>query len=130
LVVGPALNIHIPADGPLSPTSCDESLRAARDFFAHYYPEEKHTVAVCRSWLLDDQLAEYLPPSANIIQFQRRFQPLAQTADGDEDVFRFVFGHEPGNLDTLPQDTTLQRAVVAHVRSGRHWRIRTGYLAL
>jgi hypothetical protein len=130
LAVGPALNIHIPAEDPLSPDSCDESLRSARAFFARYFPQERYPVAVCRSWLLDDQLAEYLPASANIIQFQRRFQPYGPSADGDRDVFRFVFGSEPVNVDGLPQETTLQRAVVAHLRSGRHWRVRTGHLSL
>lgn len=130
LAAGPALDMHIPEDGPLTPESCDASLLAARQFFARYFPEQHYPVAVCRSWLLDDQLAEYLPASSNIIQFQRRFQPLGQPVDGDLDVFRFVFGGEPASLDSLPQDTTLQRAVVAHLRAGRHWHIRTGYLPL
>ncbi|MEV0796276.1 hypothetical protein AB0I34_01230 [Kribbella sp. NPDC050281] len=31
-------------------------------------------------------------------------------------------------LAQVPQDTTLQRAYVTHLRSGRHWHNRTGIL--
>jgi hypothetical protein len=37
---------------------------------------------------------------------------------------------EPAVLDTLAQETTLQRAVVARVRGGGRWRITAGWLAL
>jgi hypothetical protein len=30
-------------------------------------------------------------------------------------------------LDELPQQTTLQRAIVAHLRAGGHWHSRTGW---
>jgi hypothetical protein len=30
-------------------------------------------------------------------------------------------------LDDLPQRTTLERAIVAHLRAGGHWRARTGW---
>jgi hypothetical protein len=31
-------------------------------------------------------------------------------------------------LAELPQDTSLQRAYVTHLRSGRHWHARTGWI--
>jgi GNAT-like C-terminal domain len=43
-------------------------------------------VAICTSWLLDDQLAAYLKPDSNIIRFQRRFSLLPDSSDGDDDV--------------------------------------------
>lgn len=32
------------------------------------------------------------------------------------------------DLASVPQDTSLQRAFVAHLRAGRHWYQRTGML--
>ncbi|MBP2354060.1 hypothetical protein JOF29_005170 [Kribbella aluminosa] len=32
------------------------------------------------------------------------------------------------DLAAVPQDTTLQRAFVEHLRAGRHWHGRTGML--
>ncbi|MFD0555163.1 acyltransferase domain-containing protein [Streptomyces rectiviolaceus] len=67
------LSVHIPEDGPLTPARCAASLRAARDFFTQHFPDETVQFATCSSWLLDDQLAAYLPPPSNILHFQRRF---------------------------------------------------------
>ncbi len=36
----------------------------------------------------------------------------------------------PDSLDELTRHTTLERAVVQHLRGGRHWQTRTGWLAL
>ena len=124
-MVGSGLEIHIPEDGPLSPAACDESLAAARPFFAEHFGVDYRS-AGCRSWLLDEQLTEYLPATSNILRFQRRFEPTGQVEDGDHDILEFVFRRHPADLSELPQRTALQRAIVAHLRSGRHWRITSG----
>jgi hypothetical protein len=89
----------------------------------------------CESWLMDPQLADYLPETSNIVRFQRRFEILPLTpaverrARGDGDIAGYVFGGARDNLDDYPQETTLQRAYVAHRRSGGHWYARTGWFA-
>jgi hypothetical protein len=82
----PALDLHIPEQGPLTPPACNRSLRWARDFFPRHFSAERYRVAICTSWLLDDQLAAYLKPDSNIIRFQRRFSLLPDSSDGDDDV--------------------------------------------
>jgi hypothetical protein len=141
----PALSVHIPAFyGPLTPQACDESFAQAKEFFARYFPEEDYRIAVCRSWLLDSQLAEYLPEDANILRFQRRFRPAYKPADDDEDILGFVFGGpaeqsrpvEPDGgrggptLDGLPRRSRLERAIIDHLRAGRHWSGGVGWLEL
>lgn len=128
----PALGIHIPAYyGPLTPEACDASFAFARDFFSRHFPEETYAIGMCHSWLLDEQLAEYLPTEANIIQFQRRFQPAYQPVEADDEgTVRFVFGRSTTEPDELPRDTTLERAVGDHLRAGRHWYGGAGWLRL
>jgi hypothetical protein len=126
----PALGIHIPEGGPLSPEACDASLRWAREFFQEHFPESQWRVGVCYSWLLDDQLAEYLDEGSNIVRFQRRFRIVGDGSDGDADILRFVFKRIGPDIDELPQRTSLERAIVTHLRAGRHWRNRTGWLEL
>lgn len=130
----PVLGVHVPAGEPLSPAACDQSFAAAGTFFREHFadrPEAAGQVAVCTSWLLDDQLAAYLPPESNIVQFQRRFSVVPGGRDDDEEVFRFVLDRDlSGQLHELPQRTDLERALVDHVRAGGHWRIRTGWLEL
>jgi hypothetical protein len=127
----PTLAVHIPeSGGPFSPAACSASFERARSFFARYFPEEPYRFAICSSWLLDPQLADYLPPTSNIISFQRRFQLIPEGTNDDQSVIRFVFRRTSPSLDELPQRTTLERAVVAHLRAGGHWQFRTGWFAL
>ena len=127
----PALAVHVPGCyGPLTPAACDEALRVAKQFFVRHFPEENYPIAVCESWLLDDQLAEYLPAEANIIQFQRRFRLAHRSGPADEPILRFVFGTTTAPLAELTRRTTLERGVVDHLAAGRHWRGGSGWLPL
>jgi hypothetical protein len=126
----PVLGVHIPERGRLDPQACDDSFDRAREFFPQHFPEREHRYATCNSWLLDPQLAEYLPADSNVVRFQRRFTQSGPGTDDDNTVFEFVFRRLNPPLDELPQDTTLQRAVVAHLRTGRHWQPVSGWLEL
>jgi hypothetical protein len=124
-----ALEIHIPESGPLTPEECDRALALAQPFFVEHFAETP-TVGVCTSWLLDPQLADYLEASSNVVRFQRRFNLVGEGYDGDASVLRFVFHRITPNIDDLPQRTTLERAIVRHLRAGKHWRNWTGWLWL
>jgi GNAT-like C-terminal domain/N-acyltransferase N-terminal domain len=127
----PVLAVHIPRYmGPMTPEACDDAFAQAHAFFARHYPEETYRFATCHSWLLDPQLGDYLPPESNIIRFQQRFR-LAYTPDyGDRGTLEFVFRTPDHPLDDLPQRTTLERAVVRHLRDGKHWHGGAGWLSL
>ncbi|MDQ3514339.1 MAG: acyltransferase domain-containing protein [Chloroflexota bacterium] len=125
----PALSVHIPDfSGPLDPTACDAAFARAAAFFPRQFPMERHAVAFCASWLLDPHLAEVLPETSNIVRFQRRFQLAYRTEPDDESTVRFVFGHVPADLASLPRETTLQRAVLDHIAAGGHWRGGVGWV--
>lgn len=127
-----ALNVHIPGfSGPFRPERCDASFEWARAFFPTHFPEEPYRVAMCHSWLLDPQLASYLPEHSNIIQYQRRFTLVHRDREPMDDVaFEFVFGKRVSEIDTLPRNTTIQRALIDHVRNGGHWYGGSGWLVL
>lgn len=126
-----SLGIHIPEGPPLTPQTVKESLETAAEFFPRYFPSERRRIATCMSWMLDDQLAEYLAPDSNIILFQRLFELVPGSYEGDGEVRNFVFRVGPRvPVDALPQRTSLERAAVAHWRAGRHFRMRTGWLPL
>ncbi len=126
----PALGIHVPEAGPLTPEACDRSLGAARAFFAEHLPEHASGVGTCTSWLLDERLADVLPAASNIVRFQARFRIVPGALDADDDILRFVFDRVPASLDDLRPSTELERAIVDHLRAGGHWRLRTGWLRL
>ena len=121
------LSTHIPDTGPLTPDLVDDSLLRARTFFARHFPECPSTDFHCSSWLLDPELAAVLPAGSNLVRFQRRWRLYGEPKRGDDDVLFFVFGRRaPVDLNTLPQTTTLERAVVQRLRSGRHWSVWDG----
>jgi len=124
------LSVHIPeAGGPLAPAAVDASLATALTFFGERFPDERYAAFVCHSWLLDPQLEAYLPRESNVVSFLRRFRLApAQPDDGDLSVRKFVFGDTTSPLRTLPQRTSLQRAVVRHLDAGGHWHVRSGWL--
>lgn len=129
-----ALNVHInDFSGPLRPDLCDASFDRARDFFPAHFPDEGYHIAMCHSWLLDPQLADYLPEGSNIIQFQRRFTLVQRDREpSDDDAFLFVFGRPLSGeeIASFPQSTTIQRALVDHVKAGKHWYVGSGWLVL
>lgn len=139
---GPAgfvLQVHIPPIGPLVEEESAASMDQALTFFARHYPEEPIAALVCKSWTLDPQLRQYLKPDSNLLRFQQRWQllphvPSDDPSEGDREMMRLglqVRTPESGDLSEehlarIPQNTTLQRAFVDHIRSGGHWYKRTG----
>lgn len=126
----PAVALHIPEAGPLTPVACADSFARACVFFADVFPEYASAIGTCTSWLLDDQLLEYLEPNSNIAQFQRRFELVPGWRESDASAFHFVFGATPDGMDRVVARTRLERAIVQHVQNGRHWGMRTGWLRL
>ncbi|MFF0724353.1 acyltransferase domain-containing protein [Streptomyces sp. NPDC004134] len=145
-VAGHGLDVHIPEGGPLDPQACEESYARAAEFFPRRFGAflygAKDSAARgdlrmnCRSWLLDPQLAEYLPAGSNIVRFQRRFtldpRDPADVPEPDENglaasdrgIVEFVFRRmvrTPADVRALPARTTLERAVVSHIAGGGHW---------
>lgn len=125
-----ALSVHIPDfRGPFTPEACDAAFARAREFFPTYFPEQRHDIAVCDSWLLDEQLAAYLPADSNIVHFQRRFAQDHKRDDDDGGVISFVYGRELP-VDEMPRRTTLERAVADHLRAGGTWHGTHGWFSL
>ncbi|MBF8192935.1 DUF5596 domain-containing protein [Nonomuraea sp. K274] len=122
----PSLGVHIPDfHGSLTPEECDASFELARSFFPRHFPGERPRVMTCGSWVLDDQLAGYLPASSNIVAFQRRFHLLHRFDDSE--MLSFVFGRE-ADLAELPRRTRLERAIADHLAAGGTWHGRIGWL--
>jgi len=122
------LEIHIPASGPLDREACRASISRCADFFRTHYPEIPPFRAwTCTTWFLDPQLAGCLSASSNIATFQSLFHLLPAPYANDSQMFERVFGNEK-NLDKLPANTSLQRALIAHMRAGKRWRNGAGYI--
>lgn len=122
------LTIHIPATGPLVHSECGESFRQMADFHPKYFPEYKFKALTCVSWLLDGQFEQQLPASSNIVQFLREYYLHPVPNSDDQQTFDRIFGKKFDDLNDAPQNTSLQRVIVKHLKTGGHWRSGGGVL--
>lgn len=118
---GYVLGVHIPEAGPLTPESIDESFRLAREIALPAFADHAPRAAVLHSWLLDAGVLAELDPESNMARFARRFEPAGEPSPGYRDALFFGFHIEPDggdvDLDALPQDTSLQRAIVRRLKA-------------
>jgi hypothetical protein len=113
----PALHLHIPDGGPLTPEACDDSFRRALEFFPRHFPDYRYTCFCCTSWLFNTWLETVLPPDSNILRFQREFYLFAIGMRPDSTI-EAVLGQLPADLCRAPRETRLQRALLDILQAG------------
>ena len=112
--------IHIPSDGSFDKETIAASFARAREVFDRCYPDYPYQGFFCSTWLLSQDLKSLLKPTSNILGFQSFFNPVPHRSGGGL-VFSFAFGmggQIPEDLDALPENSSLQRAVKAHYKNG------------
>lgn len=67
------VEIHIPEGEKLDITECKKSIENAKQFFKEYFPQFEYEYFSCYSWLLDDELKNYLKADSNILNFGNMF---------------------------------------------------------
>ena len=112
--------IHIPRTGErLFPADVDAACERASTFFK----EKLHLTRVvfaCHSWLLYPENKRILKEGSNLYDFISRFDVIDVTEDTSyHDVWRLFDMDYTGDLDALPQDTSLRRAYVQRMKEGK-----------
>ena len=114
----PVISVHIPSGGSLSPDVCEADLARGKAIINECFGEYRHFF--CKSWLLDTQLEELLDHRGNLCSFGQRFLRFPFKSNG-KGVFEYVLLMPSDTpLDSLPEKTSLARAVKAHLCSGGH----------
>ena len=114
------IDVHIPGGAPLTPALCAASYAEAAAFFRARYGME-HILFGCHSWLLSPELRMILPENSNILAFARDYTILQTRMDPTSSAVSFIF-HVPGvpaDLETLPEETSLQKALKTHLQGGK-----------
>ncbi|MCW8129088.1 MAG: DUF5596 domain-containing protein [Planctomycetota bacterium] len=119
----PTLGVHIAATGPMTFEECGASFRRAAEFFPKHFPERPFKAFVCSSWLLDAQFEDYLKPDANIVQWLREWFLYPHRGASDFQHIQRVFDEkfDRENLAANPQKSSVQRAIVEHMKRGKDW---------
>ena len=109
------INLHIPATGSLDIEQCKISLEKMKIFYRKYLPDYKYKAFICYSWLLDSQLEEILPPTSNILKFQK-LGCLFDMPDIPSDAIWRVFGEK--GIERRTHMNSFQKAMCQFVDSG------------
>ena len=116
----PVVLIHIPAGKPLDSDEVMASLARGYQYFKDSFPNEV-VPFITHTWLLyPPYLNGVFPEGSNLQKFAKLFTILAQD-DKKYANFSNVFGCDyPGdeNLNSLPQETSLQRNMLRFIKEG------------
>lgn len=115
------VSIHIPSDADLNMAALCRSYEDVCDFLKRYFPEFAGAGMSCESWLLSPALKELLPAESRIIRFQENFV-IEKVMPDVNDYAEWVYGiegeHKQLDIDSLPEKTSLQRAMKRFLAEG------------
>ena len=116
----PVIGLHIPErpGQPLTPEAVDSTLAEVETVAAAIgYDYRGFT---CHSWIMDPQVGEITGQQSNLARFSGRFRKMTLKSPG-ENVFVFVF-KRPNldfSLESLPENTRLERGIKQHYLAGK-----------
>lgn len=116
----PVINVHIPRTGTkLDRDSVQNSYRQAAAFYAPQLPAGMPVIFTCHSWLLFPRHREVLKPDSNILAFMNDFMPIDDGLYANySSVWRLFDKDYEGDVNALPQDSSLRRAYAAWITKG------------
>lgn len=113
-----ALSMHIPSGKGYNAEEIKKSFREALDFYKKIFPSLDIKCFFSYSWLYSPQLRELLPETSGINTFNKKVYICPVPSD-ESGFYTFVFRTDKFDLNTVVQDTTLKKAFVEFLKSGR-----------
>ncbi len=111
------ISIHIPSDAILDSEKIKGSLSSAKTFFEKQVPSWDKVPYKCCSWLLSPALKELLGENSRILKFQEMFT-VEEVYKDSREFMEWVFKRRDIPLEDLPEETSLQKNMKAHLLSG------------
>ena len=113
------INVHIPRTGTkLDRESMAASYKMAAEFFKEMLGDDP-VVFVCHSWLLYPKNKEVLSEQSTLYVFINDIDIIeVELYEDYKEVWRLFDVHYDGNVDHLPQNTSLRRAYADWIRKG------------
>lgn len=113
------IEMHIQEGAPLTISDCLDSFRAANMFFKTCFPKYEYRFYACHSWILDENVHQFLKPDSNIVQFAKLFDPVISLEESYA-LLRYLFRWNDTKETVLthtPQNR-LQENIIAHLKNG------------
>ncbi|MBO4594644.1 MAG: DUF5596 domain-containing protein [Clostridia bacterium] len=121
------LFVHIPRIGTkLDRTETERSYENAARFFKPYF-STGFIPFYCQSWLLFSTTLSFLSPESNIYKFAKDYTIIENVSYEDySQVWRLFDRFYEGDINGLPQDTSLRKKYAEHIKSGGKFGYGTG----
>lgn len=119
----PVLSVHIPSGTDLSRAALDDAYAQARSFYREHpcmclKNGQQPQGIICNSWLLSPTLRTLLKPTSGIRRFAEDFE-LCHSESESKGCWHFLFMAKDDVAPAdLPENTSLQRSVKAHLMAG------------
>ena len=112
LIGAPILKVHIPEGRSLLSDLCDQSFQQAESFFMDILPY-KFQAYIFDSWVYDQDFLQLLPESSNIRKFVKRFSPVRQNLEKNDEIYQRIFGGRAARTGIVdrPFRTSLQKTM-------------------
>lgn len=121
------LSVHIPSDAVLDQEELAESIRQSVCFFEKFDRDYASVPYICTSWLLSPALRKLLGENSRILKFQDMFQ-ITGVDEENRNFMEWVYKRKDLSPEQLPEDTSLQRNMKAHLLAGGWIGEGTGFL--
>ncbi len=110
------ISVHIPSGGKLDFNENTTDLKRAEKIVTECFGEFK--LFYCNSWLLDPKIKEIMGKDTNMTRFADRFTRFPIESNGTS-VFHYLYlTTDTENIDALPENTSMQKAIKKHLQSG------------
>lgn len=118
-----AIGIHIPAGGAFDEETCQRSYEKIKRTLGKLFPDMNFKAFTTVTWLLSQELKEYLKENSNIRKFSEKYNVFPYTSQG-LGVFSFVYNMpvkslEEVDLEALSENTSLMRHIKQHYINGK-----------
>lgn len=124
------ISVHIPSDARLTESRLADSYKKMGCFFREHgeniCPFGRPKAVVCSSWLLSSELLRLLKAESGIRRFAADYELFDEAFDR-EDCYEWLFAGKR-ELSELPENTSLQRTVKAHLLQGGKIGVASGLL--
>ena len=129
LVAGETKEIamHIPSDAVFDRISVLDSLKEFAKFRDTFFPEWKNAVFTCETWMLAPAMEDILNGTSNVLAYKHLFD-LDMIDDEATWFMGFIFPGHSGEVETLPERTSLQKKIKEMLLSGKKIGVAKGHL--
>lgn len=123
------LGVHIPANGKMDYDDCLKSFERAKAFFPEHFPEIDLKAFTCDSWLLSNEIKDFVSENSNIYKFSSLFTKYISKGTHPF-IYKWILGFGCEDVSAMQPSSSLAKKVQQLVLSGGDVYSRGGFILM